>query len=80
MHTLGCRGIRGGEEQGMTPKVRDRSASADLALVACPECGAPAEVEWRDVAASSAAPAEHVKIRCLQGHEFLMLAETLTPR
>ncbi len=44
----------------------------------CPQCGNVASVEWRDVAGSTSGPVEHVKIRCLGGHRFLMLAERLT--
>ena len=48
-----------------------------LDMVACPECGTTASVEWRDVAGSTGGPVEHVKIHCLEGHRFLMLAERL---
>jgi hypothetical protein len=48
-------------------------------MVVCPQCGNVAAVEWRDVAGSTAGPVEHVKIHCLAGHRFLMLAERLTP-
>jgi hypothetical protein len=64
----------------MSPRVRNKPARAELDLVACPECGSPAEVEWADVAESTEGPVEHVKIRCLQGHRFLMLSESLAPR
>ena len=64
----------------MTPWVRSKPVRVDLDLVACPECGSPAEVEWRDVAESTEGPAEHVKIACLHGHRFLMLSEQLTSR
>lgn len=64
----------------MTPWVRSKPMPADLDLVACPECGSPAEVEWRDVAESTEGPAEHVKIACLHGHRFQMLSERLTSR
>jgi hypothetical protein len=50
-----------------------------LDMVACPECGTTASVEWRDVAGSTGGPVEHVKIHCLEGHRFLMLAERLSP-
>lgn len=68
------------EELVMTPRVRSKPTPADLDLVACPECGSPAEVEWREVAESTHGPAEHVKITCLLGHRFLMLSERLTSR
>jgi hypothetical protein len=43
----------------------------------CPECGALAEVEWRDVAESTDGPVEHAKIRCLQRHWFLLPVASL---
>ena len=50
---------------------------ADLELVACPECGRPAEVEWRDRLDSTHGTVEHLKIRCLDRHWFLMPADML---
>lgn len=46
------------------------------ALVDCPECGLPAEVEW-----SSGAPgaASLIKIRCVQRHWFLLPSERVEP-
>ena len=55
-------------------------AAADLRLVACPECGAPAEVEWADEVGSTSGPLELVKIRCLSRHWFLMPSEGLAVR
>lgn len=52
--------------------------ASPLDLVVCPQCGTTATVEWRDVAGSTAGPVEHVKIHCLDGHRFLMLAERLS--
>ncbi|WP_426564349.1 hypothetical protein ACPPVT_00280 [Angustibacter sp. McL0619] len=48
---------------------------SELELIGCPECGAPAEVEWRATAGSTSGPAEHLKIRCVNRHWFLMLAD-----
>ena len=50
---------------------------ADLELVACPECGRPAEIEWRDHLGSTHGPVEHLKIRCVDRHWFLMPADML---
>ena len=50
----------------------------DLELVACPECGQPAEIEWRDHLGSTHGAVEHLKIRCLDRHWFLMPADMLT--
>ena len=43
----------------------------------CPECGHLAEIEWRDRSTSTAGPVEHLKIRCVNRHWFLMLADQL---
>jgi hypothetical protein len=61
----------------MNPKLVSETAQGTLELLSCPECHAPAEVEWRDVVDSTDGPVEHVKIRCLHGHWFLMPAERL---
>ncbi len=47
----------------------------------CPECGAPAEVEWRDVLESTDGPVEHAKVRCVRRHWFLLpVASLARPR
>jgi hypothetical protein len=43
-------------------------------LTACPECGAPAEVEWRCSVDSTDGPIELVKVLCLRRHRFLLPA------
>jgi sarcosine oxidase delta subunit len=48
-------------------------------LVTCPECGQPADVEWRSDVASTDGPVELAKIRCTQWHHFLMPAEQIAP-
>lgn len=45
----------------------------------CPECGTLAEVEWRAVLESTDGPIEHVKIRCVQRHWFLLPTASLAP-
>jgi hypothetical protein len=49
----------------------------DLELVSCPECGHPAEIEWRDPVASSENAVEYLKIRCVSRHWFLMTSDRL---
>jgi len=44
----------------------------------CPECGEIAEVEWRAVLESTDGPIEHVRIKCVQRHWFLMPVASLT--
>ena len=46
--------------------------------VACPDCGQPAWVEWRDAVKSTSGPVVHVKVRCLDRHWFLMPEASLT--
>lgn len=41
-------------------------------LTLCPECGLPAEVESRAVLESTDGPVEHVAVRCVDRHWFLM--------
>jgi hypothetical protein len=41
-------------------------------LTTCPDCGAPAEVQWRATLESTSGPVEHAKVHCLRGHWFLL--------
>jgi hypothetical protein len=41
-------------------------------MTLCPECGALAEVLWRDVMESTDGPVEHAKVRCVRRHWFLL--------
>jgi hypothetical protein len=41
-------------------------------LTVCPECAAPAEIQWRAVLASTDGPVEHAKILCVRRHWFLL--------
>jgi hypothetical protein len=52
-----------------------------LFLLPCPDpgCGAPAEVLYRTVLASTDGPVEHVKVQCLVRHIFLMPAPAHAP-
>jgi hypothetical protein len=43
----------------------------------CPECGALAEVQWREVMESTDGPVEHAKIECARRHWFLLPVEHL---
>lgn len=46
-------------------------------LVACPECGLPAEVLDRFVLESTDGPVEMIKIRCVKGSPFLTTTASL---
>lgn len=48
-----------------------------LDLTRCPDCGAPAEVEWRAVMESTDGPVEHARVRCLHGHWYLLPVASL---
>lgn len=53
---------------------------SSLMLVACPECGATAEVEWQATGGTTAQGLiAMVKIRCLNRHWFLLPREGLVP-
>jgi hypothetical protein len=49
-----------------------------MEILDCPTCAAPAEVEWSSSLDSSAGPVEHVKIRCVAKHWFLLPRDMLT--
>jgi hypothetical protein len=49
----------------------------ELDLVVCPECAAPAEVVDRFALPSTDGDVEHVKMRCLGRHWFLLPAAAL---
>ncbi|HSO66128.1 MAG TPA: hypothetical protein VLQ78_13610 [Ornithinibacter sp.] len=43
-----------------------------MELTRCPECALVAEVVGRDVWPSTDGPVEHVHVRCVAGHRFLL--------
>ena len=43
----------------------------------CPDCGAPAEVTDRFVLESTDGPLEHLRLRCIRRHWFLLPVATL---
>jgi hypothetical protein len=45
-----------------------------LQLTRCPQCGAVAEISRRIVLPSSDGPIEHLRMRCLDRHWFLLPA------
>jgi hypothetical protein len=49
----------------------------ELDLVVCPECAAPAEVVDRFALPGTDGLVEHVKVRCLHRHWFLLPATSL---
>ena len=55
----------------MSEPPRDGS-STDLELVACPQCGAPAELVSEGWLDSTEGPVEHCRVRCVRRHFFFM--------
>ena len=49
-------------------------------LTACPECGHPAEIEWRTVLESTDGPIEHARVSCVRRHWFLLPVERLSAK
>lgn len=50
-----------------------------LTLIACPDCGAPAEIAERFSLPSTDGPVPHIVVDCAAGHHFRM-AEDRLPR
>ena len=48
-----------------------------IELTACPECGQPAEVLWREPLTSTDRPIEHARVLCISRHGFFVPVETL---
>ena len=46
-----------------------------LTLVACPDCGAPAEIAERFRLASTDGLVDHIALDCSAGHHFRMAAD-----
>jgi hypothetical protein len=54
--------------------IANRDDAGNVSLVACPECGNVASIEWSSWVGESL----HLKFRCIERHWFLMLAERVT--
>lgn len=63
----------------MAPDVVARGEAVQMGLVVCPECRAPAEVQWRSTVESTEGPVEVVKTMCLHRHWFLLPSGDLSP-
>jgi hypothetical protein len=51
-----------------------------MELSVCPECGEPAEIQWRAVLESTGGPVEHAKVLCVRRHWFLLPTAKLASR
>ena len=56
----------------------EHDVTTEHEYVTCPDCGLPAMVEWRSHAASTSGAVEHLKIRCVAGHWYLLPSEMLS--
>jgi len=66
------RGRLGGPpDTGECPGRRENTSGTPI-VIACPECGLPAEVTERFWLGSTDGPVEHVALACLDGHYFRM--------
>lgn len=60
---------------------RTWKVTSAMDLTVCPECAAPAEIEWRAVLESTHGPIEHAKVLCVNQHWFLLpVAGLVSPR
>ena|SRR5918996_2884118 len=51
---------------------RTWKVTSAMDLTVCPECAAPAEIEWRVVLESTDGPIEHAKVLCVNQHWSLL--------
>jgi hypothetical protein len=51
-----------------------------MEISVCPECGEPAEIQWRAVLESTDGLVEHVRILCVGRHWFLLPTAMLASR
>jgi hypothetical protein len=73
------RGRLGGPpDTGECPS-RHESTSVTQSVIACPECGLPAEVTERFSLSSTDGPVEHVALACVDGHYFRTSADRVSP-
>jgi hypothetical protein len=45
------------------------------AIIGCPECAAPAEIEWTSTMESTDGCVEHLKIQCVNRHWFFLTSD-----
>jgi hypothetical protein len=70
-------GVPGRDDDAGSTKLSETGGRiVDMTL--CPQCGEPAEVQWRDVLESTDGPIEHAKILCVNRHWFLLPVADLT--
>jgi hypothetical protein len=63
-----------------TAECRSHESTSDTpSVIACPECGLPAEITEQFSLSSTDGPVEHVALACVDGHYFRMPADKLSP-
>jgi uncharacterized protein YbaR (Trm112 family) len=75
LRVSGARGVP--PVNGTATRVLAREGLMDI--VCCPSCDQPAEIVWRTHLSSTDGAVEHVRLRCLAQHVFLMPAAGLIP-
>ena len=73
------RGRLGGLRSTSERASRRESTSFMQSVIACPECGLPAEITERFSLSSTDGPVEHVALACVDGHYFRMPTDRLSP-
>jgi hypothetical protein len=73
------RGRLGGLHGASERAARHECTSVMQSVIACPECGLPAEITERFSLSSTDGPVEHVALACVDGHCFRMEAERVSP-
>jgi hypothetical protein len=63
--------------QHVTTTVQRSSSHQAGMITGCPECGAPAEIEWTTSLSSTDGCVEHLKILCINRHWFLLTGDHL---
>jgi hypothetical protein len=62
------------EERGSVIVERASSRLTGI-ITGCPECAAPAEVEWITELSTDDGCVEHLKIQCINRHWFLLASD-----
>ena len=57
--------------------MHDNQETSSLEWTSCPQCGQLAEVVDRDVWPSTDGPVEHLHVRCVDRHRFVLPASSL---
>ena len=67
------------ESMGRPPPLSGTAALDMNGVVCCPTCDLPAIVEDTIYLSSTDGPVEHLRISCIGGHGWLLLADRVSP-